>query len=106
MPVIQRVSDVCWGSVGSPAPDSVQEIRFMEAPRRYSVSPYYSFVTIPSRRSPPFTESLKAITAWLRGVGPDWRQRFREAQLVERLAEEMRQAEEIEAEAERPKGGG
>ena len=78
----------------------------MEPPLRYSVSPLYSFCTVPTRQAPSFIQSLKAIIAWLRGVGPDWRQRFREAHLVVRLAEEIRQAEEIEAEAERPKGRG
>jgi hypothetical protein len=74
---------------------------------RPSVSPLPSYAARPDFAPRPVStmEALKAITAWLRGVGPDWRQRFREAQLVERLAEEMRQTEEIEAEAEQPKAG-
>jgi hypothetical protein len=76
---------------------------------RPSVSPLPSFCTVHPDVVPryvSFPETARAIWRWLRGVGPDWRQRFREAQLVERLAEEMRQAEEIEAEAEQPKGEG
>jgi hypothetical protein len=65
---------------------------------RPSVSPLYSFCSIPTRRSPPFTESLKAIWSWLRGKPPSFRESVRQANLIERLAEEMRQAEEAEAE--------
>ena len=72
----------------------------MEPPRRYSASPYYSFVTVPTRRSPPFTESLKAIWSWLRGKPPSFRELVRQANLIERLAVEL--ADE-EAEAEQPK---
>jgi hypothetical protein len=62
----------------------------MEAPRRYSVSPWYSFVTVTTpRHVPSFIESVRLIWNWLRGVGPDWRQRVKEERLVERLAEEL-----------------
>jgi hypothetical protein len=73
---------------------------------RPSVSPLPSYAARPDFAPRPVStiEALKAITAWLRCAGPDWRQRFREAQLVERLAEEMRQAEEAEAEAADPEG--
>jgi hypothetical protein len=36
----------------------------MEAPRRYSVSPYYSFVTVPTRRQPSFIDAFRQIVRW------------------------------------------
>ena len=70
----------------------------MEAPRRYSVSPLPSYATIPTRRVTSFTESLRLIWRWLRGVGPDWRERAREARIVDQVADLM--AAEMEEEAE------
>jgi hypothetical protein len=40
----------------------------MEAPRRYSVSPYYSFVTVPTvRRQPSFAEMVMMVWRWFSG---------------------------------------
>jgi hypothetical protein len=62
----------------------------MEAPRRYSVSPWYSFVTVPVQRSPSFSEIVSAIWKWWREPTPTptLRERQLEAALIERLAEE------------------
>jgi hypothetical protein len=65
----------------------------MEAPRRYSVSPYYSFVTVPTRRVPSFGESLKAIWRWWRPRPVPLRQMFVEAKLVAEIAAEFEEAE-------------
>lgn len=62
----------------------------MEPPSRYSVSPYYSFVTVPPRPV-SFAEDLRAIWRWLANRQPKltlW-QRFREARLLSELAEEL-----------------
>jgi hypothetical protein len=55
----------------------------MEAPRRYSVSPLYSFVTIPPRPV-SFSAALRSIIAWLRGVKPSKSELQLEDRLVER----------------------
>lgn len=69
----------------------------MEAPRRYSVSPLHSFVTVPTTQHvPSFTESARLIWRWLRGVEPNWRERAREARIVDAVADLM--AAEIEEE--------
>jgi hypothetical protein len=83
----------------------VQEIKLMEAPRRYSVSPLPSYATIPTRRVTSFTESLRLIWRWLRGVGPDWRERAREARIVDQVADLMA-AEMEEDEAAEPQSHG
>jgi hypothetical protein len=44
----------------------------------------------PHPQTPSFTESLRLIWRRLRGVQPDWRQRAREAKLVEALAAALR----------------
>jgi hypothetical protein len=56
----------------SVGPKSVQEIWFMEAPRRYSASPFYSFVTVPTPvyYAPPFPEMLNFVARWLTGRQP------------------------------------
>jgi hypothetical protein len=64
----------------------------MEAPRRYSVSPYYSFVTVPSHRV-SFVDALKAIIAWLRGTKPSRSENQLEQRIVDLLAEELEQNE-------------
>jgi hypothetical protein len=58
------------------------------------VSPYYSFVTIPTRRSPPFAESLGLIWRWWRGVKPSLRERQVEQAVIERMAEELSDEEQ------------
>jgi hypothetical protein len=67
----------------------------MRPPDRHSVSPLPSFAVVPTRPAPPLAETLKALWRWWRGQGPNWRERAREARLVDALAAEM------EAEAER-----
>jgi hypothetical protein len=62
----------------------------MEAPRRYSVSPWYSFVTVtPTQHVPSFAETVRQIVAWLRGVKPTRRERQIEAAQIKRLVEEL-----------------
>jgi hypothetical protein len=61
----------------------------------------YSFCTVRSDAVPryvSFAETVRAIWRRLRGVRPDWRQRFREAKLVADLAEVI--AVEMEGDAE------
>jgi hypothetical protein len=71
----------------------------MEAPRRYSVTPWYSFVTVtPTQHVPSLKESLRLIWRWWRGFRPTLRERQIEAAQIERLAAEM--------EAELPTSGG
>jgi hypothetical protein len=63
----------------------------MEAPRRYSVSPYYSFVTVPARPVPSFAESLRSVWRWMVAgqPTPTLKEQIRERQVVDLLAEEM-----------------
>ena len=62
----------------------------MEAPGRYSVSPWYSLVTVTTpQHVPSLTESLRLIWGWLRGVQPNWREAAREERVIEALAAEM-----------------
>jgi hypothetical protein len=59
---------------------------------RPSASPLYSFCSRPEgpiTYRPSFSETLKAVVGWMRGREPDWRQRFAEQRLIERLAAEM-----------------
>jgi hypothetical protein len=71
----------------------------MRPPDRYSISPWYSFVTVTTpRHVPSFAESVRLIWRWWRGVRPDWRQRMKEERLVERLAEELEAEPEPETE--------
>jgi hypothetical protein len=74
----------------------------MEAPRRYSVSPYYSFVTVSARPVPSFAESLRSVWSWMTGrqPKPTLRERAREARLIDALAEQM--AEEDSADKSAP----
>jgi hypothetical protein len=70
----------------------------MEAPRRYSVSPPYSFVTVPTHGGQPFSESLRQIVRWATGgqPKPTLQQQFAEAKLVAAMAEEMEEQSESE----------
>jgi hypothetical protein len=62
----------------------------MEPPRHYSVSPLHSFVTVPTRHSPSFAETIRMIWRHLTGrPKPTIREQFLEAALIERLADEM-----------------
>jgi hypothetical protein len=59
---------------------------------RPSVSPLYSFCSTRPDAVPryvSFSETLQAVWRWLRGVEPGWRERAREARMVEALAEVM-----------------
>jgi hypothetical protein len=47
-----------------------------------------------SHQAPSFTESLRLIWRWPRSAQKDWRQRAREAKLVEALAAEPEAEEE------------
>jgi hypothetical protein len=53
------------------------------------VSPLPSWASRPSTalRAPSFSETLVIIWRWLRGVQPSWKDRVREARLVDALAE-------------------
>jgi hypothetical protein len=67
----------------------------MEAPRRYSVSPLHSFVTVPSHREPSFSAAVRSIIAWLTGrqpTPPKSEVQF-EQRIVDLLAEELSEAE-------------
>jgi hypothetical protein len=79
----------------------------MEAPRRYSVSPLHSFVTVPSHRATSFSEMLAQVWRWLtnRHPTPTLQQRFAEARLVERLAEELEENGETRQDETRPDDG-
>ena len=63
----------------------------MRPPPHPSASPLPSFASrvdvVP--RYVSFAESLRTVWRWLRGDRPDWRQRAREARLVEKLVEEI-----------------
>ena len=63
----------------------------MEAPHRYSVSPFYSFVTVPVQRSPPLAETVGALWRWVTGRQPKPTQRERQLAeaVIERLVAEM-----------------
>lgn len=76
---------------------SVTELRLMEVPR-YSVSPPWSFavfVTTPIVRQPAFPDVVAILWRWFRGSEPNWRDRWAEQKLVDRLAEEMEPEPEI-----------
>ena len=67
---------------------------------RPSVSPLPSFCSTrpdPVPRYVSFSETVEAVWRWLRGVGPDWRERAREARIVAQVADLM--AAEMEDEA-------
>jgi hypothetical protein len=74
----------------------------MEAPRQYSVTPYYSFVTVPARPVPSFAESLRSVWRCLvdRQPTPTLKDQIRERQVVDLLAGEM--AEEDGADKSAP----
>lgn len=63
----------------------------MEAPRRYSVTPYYSFVTVPAHPVPSVAKSLRSVRRWLvdRQPTPTLKEQIRERQVVDLLAGEM-----------------
>src|SRR5271166_4119583 len=62
----------------------------MDPPRRYSVSPYYSLVTVPvSPHRASFLDDLRSLWRWWRGDKPSRREQQLEAALIERLAAEM-----------------
>jgi hypothetical protein len=57
-----------------------------------SASPLWSFCSRPEgpiTYRPNFSETLKTVVGWLRGREPDWRQRVKEARIVDRLVEEL-----------------
>jgi hypothetical protein len=60
---------------------------------RPSVSPLYSFCSMPTHRAVSFSESLKAIIAWLRGTKSSRSEEQLQARLVDRLAEELAENE-------------
>ena len=67
---------------------------------RPSVSPLPSFCSTrpdPVPRYVSFSETVEAVWRWLRGVGPDWRERAREARIVAQVADLM--AAEMEEDA-------
>lgn len=66
----------------------------MAAPHRYSVSPFYSFVTVPTQRSPPLAETIRAVWRLWRGVKPSLRERQVEQAVIDRLAEELADEEQ------------
>ena len=70
----------------------------MVPPPRYSVAPFYSFVTVPAHRAPSFSETLGQIVAWWLGRSPTLKQQIVDAQRVERLAQELADADDRRAE--------
>jgi hypothetical protein len=68
----------------------------MRPPDRYSASPLHSFCVVPTRHVSSFAETIRAIIAWWRGVHPNWRERFAEQRLIERLAQELAEADSKE----------
>ena len=74
---------------------SVRTCGFMEAPRRYSVSPLPSFCVVPAptHRVPSLLESLKSIWRWWRQPKPTLSEQFREAKLIAALAQELEENE-------------
>lgn len=82
-PAIPTVRAGCWGSP-------------VEAKLQFGLtcSLMPSFCTIPPRRpSPTFAEMICQIIGFWRGIGPDWRERAREARMVEALAEELEEGD-------------
>jgi hypothetical protein len=59
------------------------------------VTPLPSWVSRPptSQRAPNFLETLIILGRWWRGVQPSWKDRVREAKLVDALAEGMAEEE-------------
>jgi hypothetical protein len=76
----------------------------MRPPDRYSASPLPSFCIIPVRSTPSFHDACKAIIAWLRGDQPNWRERFAEQRLIERLAQELDEGDGKEERKTKGKG--
>lgn len=72
----------------------------MRPPPYPHASPLPSFCVVPApaRRTPTFSESLRQIAAWWTGKRPSLEGQIRARKIVERLAEEL-------AEAERAGGG-
>ena len=70
---------------------------FMRPPPFPHASPLPSFCTVPTpaRRTPSLSESLRQIAAWLSGrqPKPTRRERELEERAIERLAEELAEAE-------------
>jgi hypothetical protein len=64
------------------------------------VIPFYPFVTVTTQRTPSFSETLQMVWRHLRGVGPNWRERAREARMVDALAEVMAAETEVDEAAE------
>lgn len=71
-------------------------------PPRYSVSPLYSFCTIPTRPPSPLAELLRQIIRWWRGEMPTLKQQIQQAKAVALLAQQM-EAEAAEPPAALPK---
>ena len=67
----------------------------MRPPPIPHASPLPSFCTVPApaRRAPTLSESLREIRAWWTGKRPTLRERQIEEKAIERLAEEIAEAE-------------
>lgn len=52
----------------------------------------------------PFTDACKAIWRWWRGDQPNWRERFAEQRLIERLAQELDEGDGKEERKTKGKG--
>jgi hypothetical protein len=67
----------------------------MRPPPYPHASPLPSFCVVPApaRRTPTFSESLPQIAAWWTGDRRSLKERIRERELIERLAEELAEAE-------------
>jgi hypothetical protein len=78
----------------------------MRPPDRYSASPLYSFCVVPTRHSPSFAQTTKAVFRWITGRQP--RQTARERQLealtIERLAQELDEGDGKEERKTKGKG--
>jgi hypothetical protein len=65
---------------------------------RPSASPLPSYASRPGLQPRPvsFSDMLRSIIAWWRGVHPNWRERFAEQRLIERLAQALAEADSKE----------
>jgi len=63
-----------------------------------------SFCVVPTRQSPTFAENLRVVWSWITGRKPNWRERFAEQRLIERLAQELDEGDGEEERKTKGKG--
>ena len=59
------------------------------------MSPLPSYATVTTQHVASLSESVRLIWNWLRGIGPDWRQRHGEAKLIAEIADLMAEEEAV-----------